>query len=503
MKKLFLLIWPLILMSCSSDDGGGGVEENAGTLLDAVLERSFNGIVKVPRDSKTYAHLLKLSEEAMYQAEGKSKFGLPLLYDERNFPTVYNYYEGGETDRTPRDKTMIGWLAAMQLSELYPTKRNDLYKAGYEAGGYTMTSNMYGYRFDTDPCVARLVASAIYATMHTTANPDIEAMRREVGGTQYAATLEEILDEESRVHVTDDAFYVDLRKFMASAPGPIAPPYADRRNINPPIPDEANHRGCPLIDIDIYDRVTDKYNLPEQRAVQAIADLDDDLHHILGTDKTDVGGQYHFNAVFGKATIGTTISPEGRIAAFIGLAQKAGRSGRGILQHATPEVGHYEYGRLRPGCTERMQGERKSYKDDRLNVLTSFVIEDNDGHKASYEVGDDEIYYLDENGQWTHPDVQSAEQYEDMSKDLLYANSYPSGHASGIWSAAMSLMELYPQKADLIMRAANDFALSRVVSRYHWNSDIIQGRLVGSVMNPVCHAASDYRALLDAARAER
>ncbi|MBR5989487.1 MAG: hypothetical protein IK003_08180 [Prevotella sp.] len=45
--------------------------------------------------------------------------------------------------------------------------------------------------------------------------------------------------------------------------------------------------------------------------------------------------------------------------------------------------------------------------------------------------------------------------------------------------------------------------MSRVVSRYHWNSDIIQGRVIGSIMNPVCHATSDYNLLLEEARKER
>jgi len=183
--------------------------------------------------------------------------------------------------------------------------------------------------------------------------------------------------------------------------------------------------------------------------------------------------------------------------------QKAGNSARGILQHASPSLGHYEYGRLRPGCSEQQEGKRKSDSDDRFNVLSCFVIEDNDGHKASYSGGGMEKYYYDENGNWTDATVQSPEQYEALGKDLLYANSYPSGHAAGIWSAAMTLMELYPQKADLIMRAANDFAVSRTVSRYHWNSDIIQGRVIGSIMNPVCHATSDYNLLLEEARKER
>ena len=111
--------------------------------------------------------------------------------------------------------------------------------------------------------------------------------------------------------------------------------------------------------------------------------------------------------------------------------------------------------------------------------------------------------YLSDEGKWTDPEVQSETDYEEMIKDKLYANSYPSGHSAAIWSAAMTMMEIYPQKADVIMRAANDFALSRAISRFHWNSDIIQGRVVGSVMNPVCHAAPDYFELLDAAKTER
>ena len=503
MKKLLLLILPFIMMSCDTDDSKKELAEKADVVLDDVLKNCFSDIVNVRQDSKTYEHLLEMAEEAVCQSEGKTKFGLPMLYQEKNFPYVYNYYTENRSDKILVYKTMIGWLCAMQLSELCPTKRNKLYKAGYEAGGYSMNSNIYGYHFRSDPNVARLVASAVYAAMHTIAKPDIDAMRAEVGGSRYNMTLAEILDEESRTHVTDDAFYVDLRQFMASAPGPYAPAYANRSGINPTFPDDKASNGCLKVDMDIYNSIVEKYNLPDQRAVQAIADEDADVRHLFGTDKRNVGGMYDFNAVFGASTIGETIDPEGKIAAFIYFVQKAGGSGRGILQHAKASLGSYEYGRLRPGCSEQQEGMRKSDSDDRLNVLTSFVIEDNDGHKASYEVGDIEVSYYDENGNWTNAAVQSAEQYEDMTKDVLYANSYPSGHASGIWSAAMTMIELYPLKADLIMRAANDFAVSRTVSRFHWNSDIIQGRIVGSIMNPVCHAASDYGLMLEKAKTER
>ena len=188
MRKLLLLILPFVLVSCDRDESKGEPTVNAGELLDEVLVNSINGVVNVPKDSKTYVYLRDMAEEVVAQSEGKSKFGLPLLYQERNFPHVYNYYTEDQSDKMAIYKTMIGWLSAMQLSELCPSKRNVLYKAGYEAGGFNMNSPIYGYHFSSDPNVARLVASSVYAAMHTTARPDIEAMRAEVGGSLYSTT---------------------------------------------------------------------------------------------------------------------------------------------------------------------------------------------------------------------------------------------------------------------------------------------------------------------------
>lgn len=52
------------------------------------------------------------------------------------------------------------------------------------------------------------------------------------------------------------------------------------------------------------------------------------------------------------------------------------------------------------------------------------------------------------------------------------------------------------------MSAANAFAVNRTVARYHWTSDTINGRVLGSATNAVSHAASDYDDLLNNARKE-
>ena len=472
--------------------------------LDEYLELCLIDIIEgsglqIPEEGPTREYLMDLTNEAYSQFyEDTSLNEIPSLVKAENFPCVYNYF-GGKEDTGRAFRTLMGWLIAEQLSELCPLSRNNLYKVGYELGGYTREQSLYGYDFKSDPNVARLVASVIYSTMRTLKKPDINAMREELGGTTYNMTLEEILDHYARVEVGDNDFYIDFRKFMNSAPGPYAPGYKDRSRNNPTFPDQKASNGCLQMDMDIYNYVVDNNNIPEQTAVQATADKESEKHHMFGTDKRNVKG-YDFNAVFGQSTIGFVINPDygdnQDLMELVNLVLSLCSSSRGILQHSNSSVGPVEYGRLRPGCSESSEGVRKSYSNNKLNILVDFDIEDNDGCKETYWDGSRDVYYYDENGNWTNVNVQSKEDYANLMMDNLYANSYPSGHSACIWGTAMVLMEIYPNKADLIMRAANNYAINRTVSRFHWTSDTIAGRVIGSATNPVCHATEDYETLI-------
>ena len=455
------------------------------TVLNDVIEK-FASVIKVEKDSLTYSYLSKLYDEVYWQYYKPARCTLPLLYSRTNFPIVYDYW-GENTDEDAAFKTMAGWIIALHLSELCPQKRNYIFKVGYEAGGYAMNSNIYGYEFRSDPNVARLVASVVYVAMRSILKPDTDAMRSEVGGRKYDKTLYELWDVEPRNHVTDDAFYIDLRKFMASAPAPYAPAYKDRSKNNPTFPDAKTENGCLQMDMDIHNFIVSSENLPKQTTVQAIADKDWDTNHFFGSGKKDVHG-YEFDAVFGEATIGEYITPNSKLADFINLVKQIGGSARGILQHADPSLGAIEYGRLRPACSWEQECKKHSETDNRWNASTDWFIEDGDGNPTGY---------YDANGNWTQPDkVDSPEDFEEIQRTELYANSYPSGHSSGSWCGGMSLTEIYPYKADLILREMVLFSTNRSITRFHWMSDVIQGRVVGSAMNAVCHAAKDYDELL-------
>ena len=454
---------------------------------------AFNTVITIPDDSQTVSYLNELIRECYAQYyKASSEAGIPQLYLIDNFPYVYNYY-GDTKDEDAAFKTMCGWICAMQLSELYPYKRNKLYRTGYGLGGYTMNSNIYGYDFRSDPNVARVVASAVWAAMRGMKKPDVRTMRQEVGGNTYPDSLATIYDKTSPNKVSSNDFFIDFRKFMNSAPGPYCPSYKDRSGINPTFPDAKTSNNCLQTDMDIHNHIVKTYNLDDQHAVQAIADKDWDNKHMFGDDKTGVHG-YSFAAVFGQDTIGMTLPTSGIMADFVSLVKHIGGRARSILQHADASLGHYEYGRLRPGCSWEQEGKKHSDSDDRLNVLTDWYIEDGDGNPTGY---------YDAKGNWVYPgQVKSPKDYEELQKNTLFANSYPSGHSSGITAAALTLIEICPDKADRILREANGFSVNRTVARYHWNSDTIQGRVIGSAIFPVSHATADWQTQIDKFRAE-
>lgn len=478
------------------------IEEGKYLSLDECIN-AFKDYISIPKGSVTYNYLKDLYEEVSAQVAKYTNNGIPLLYLERNFPVVTNYY-GSNGNQAANFNTLVGWLFALQLSELKPKKRNRLFKVGYELGGYTYDSPVFGYHFETDPNIARLVASIIYVTMRAIKKPNISTMRAEVEGTSYPYGLSYYLDmglnhlktpEEIQKNVINKGgFYVDLREFMPSSAGPYAPGYTNR----PPhvMTDNKDDYNNTKVDRLIHEYVVETFNLNNsdeairQMTVQAIADKEQSTNHLYGDNKTVK--EFSFYPVFGVDTIDKKIKTDGAAANLTFSIQAISTYFRIILQ--SKAVNPIQYGRLRPGCSWEQEKKKNSDTDDRRNILTNIVIEDNDGQKTS-------SYGYNEDGIWVATPVERSE-YEEHQKNNLGANSYPSGHSSGIWTVAMMLCEAMPYKADLIMQAANQFAINRTISRYHWTSDTINGRVLGSIASAMCHATSDYDTLLNNVKKE-
>jgi len=451
--------------------------------------KSFN--INISKESETYKYFKKLYDEGYFQFYKKSSLNnIPPLFIEDNFPHFYEY--GNIDDLDKSFKTLIGWLFALQLSELNPYDKTKLLKIGYELGGYNKYSNIYGYTFESDPNISRKVAAVIYVAMRGTIKPNIDKIRKEINGKKYSDKLS-VLYSQNKNNVGKDNFWIDFREFMPTAPGPYAPGYTSRPDKTYPNEQKDEYNNL-LVDRNINETIIKKYNLEneqyKQETVQAIADKEADAEHLFGKNRSTKN--YTFHPVFGEDTIGIELNYGGVLSELVDRAIYASSRSRSILQSA--EVSPKQYGRLRPGCSWQQEALQNSISDDRRNILTNFEIEDGDGSPTGY---------YDKNGNWIYKDaIASPKDFEKSSKNSLWANSYPSGHSSGIFGGAMVLMELMPNRADKILKAANQFAVNRTIARYHWTSDTINGRVLGSATNAVAHASNDYDDLLNKARKE-
>ncbi len=472
----------------------GSQQEEREKLISQVFERvmaAFRCFVDIPDGCTLYHYFECLTYECYYQYyECRSNVGLPPLYVRENFPVVYDCWEDGEQRSDFVFQKMVRWLFALVLTELRPDRRHELLRSAYDAED---SSRIYGYMFTTDPFVARMVASAIYAAARGKLKQfDREVMRRDVGGKRLDMTMQEIYDVPSE-NFEGSPFWIDFREFLPSAPGPYAPGYDTGRRATY-TGEEFDAFSNLNMDRRIHEYVVENYNLDSkenhQRTVQAIADKESASEHMFGDFVTTE--HYHFHAVFGLETIGRYISPSGAIAAICHLVKCICSWSREPLQ--SKETTPKEYGRLRPGCSWEKECEPNSTEDLRRNVLVDAEIENNDGEPSGY---------YDGKNKWLRPSVISSEkEYVAFYQKNLYANSYPSGHSAAGMGDGMIQMELMPDVADRILRAVNNFALSRVICRYHWTSDTENGRLVGAATSAVLRAAKDFDEQLDKARKE-
>ncbi|MYM27986.1 phosphatase PAP2 family protein [Duganella sp. CY15W] len=81
-------------------------------------------------------------------------------------------------------------------------------------------------------------------------------------------------------------------------------------------------------------------------------------------------------------------------------------------------------------------------------------------------------------------------------------DSYPSGHATAGYLAALTLIEMVPEQRDAILARADAYAKNRLVCGVHYPSDIAASKLLAYTTHAVMHTNPQYQVELAAARAE-
>jgi len=83
---------------------------------------------------------------------------------------------------------------------------------------------------------------------------------------------------------------------------------------------------------------------------------------------------------------------------------------------------------------------------------------------------------------------------------MALSGSYPSGHASFGWAAALVLAEINPARQTEILQRGYAFGKSRVICGAHWQSDVDNGQLMGAAVVAALHSNSQFAAALNAAK---
>ncbi len=99
---------------------------------------------------------------------------------------------------------------------------------------------------------------------------------------------------------------------------------------------------------------------------------------------------------------------------------------------------------------------------------------------------------------WNKEPICTPQDMEMLAKD----GSYPSGHTAAGWGWALILAEVSPAQGDAILKRGLSFGESRNVCNAHWHSDVVQARSVAAGVVARLHVQNDFRADLDAAKAE-
>ncbi len=81
-------------------------------------------------------------------------------------------------------------------------------------------------------------------------------------------------------------------------------------------------------------------------------------------------------------------------------------------------------------------------------------------------------------------------------------SSYPSGHSAYGWAVAMILARVAPERSEVLMARAEEYAQSRLICGVHFPTDVEAGHTIAAAVVSRLDGSADFQADLARARAE-
>ena len=455
------------------------------------------------------------------------------LFAEKTYPDIYNWHGDNKDYEAEAYNSLHAWLLAMQLSELTPTtgisgnSQTDLFGLAYNIGGDREVP-LYGLYIHADPMVSRLAAGGCYVIMRFGYSfSDMDAMRREIGGMTINAKDWNGLGYQGENNVYGGmrnlGYLVNSDLIIPSAPGPYADGCTER--MKPYEQGQPKDQFCEvvkeewdkdnyIVDTQIDDFVVKNFNMGaqtsqsvwdayprdvQQRILEAVAAPRATNHFFFGKklvkfdgvhDGTRLGNYTNYSYywfseaaqagndvfeiagpfadLFSKMFTGSGFgTPTSTMNFFDNIMTIADNSRFPTFQD--------QYGRRRPcGGAAGFEGSSRSpINGDPLNALYNIDIS---------------CIFAD-----------SQESSDRYAKEGGFVSerpkSYPSGHAAMVTTVALMLGQMTGNESSLqqYMAKAYSVGVNRTVSRFHWNSDVIYGRLFGTMILPIINAMSGIR----------
>jgi acid phosphatase (class A) len=108
--------------------------------------------------------------------------------------------------------------------------------------------------------------------------------------------------------------------------------------------------------------------------------------------------------------------------------------------------------------------------------------------------------YFNRRRPWTFNDAIQV--CEAPGRSGSHVRAYPSGHGTLAYAQGVILAHLMPNRGQVIMSRAEDFAESRMICGVHSRSDIRASAVLGTTIGMLLLHNAKFRPLLDASRAE-